>query len=189
MVPKIYRDLSTFGFLSNFCNFWQLMGNFSDFDQSMNNLLNRSPVPAMDLKSNGSGLWRHILETCRRLRRLCRKNLSNVARHDKTQVKSTLLSRDRNILSCGTNFMSRRSYIMLCFYTLEVAMHALSVCLILQCCHIRHNFWCRLVYYKTLILWNSLIILFWNHTNDVTSLVKVHREYLPAARILHTKFD
>ena len=25
--------------------------------------------------------------------------------------------------------------------------------------------------------------------NDVTSLVKVHREYSPAARILHTKFD
>ena len=33
---------------------------------------------------------------------------------------------------------------------------------------------------------------FENHANDVTSLVKVHREYsaaLPAARILHTKFD
>ena len=25
--------------------------------------------------------------------------------------------------------------------------------------------------------------------NDVTSLVKVHREYPPAACILHTKFD
>ena len=25
--------------------------------------------------------------------------------------------------------------------------------------------------------------------NDVTSLVKVRREYSPAARILHTKFD
>ena len=32
-------------------------------------------------------------------------------------------------------------------------------------------------------------ILSWNHANDVTSLVKVHREYSPAAGILHTKFD
>ena len=32
-------------------------------------------------------------------------------------------------------------------------------------------------------------ILFWSHKNDVTSLVKVHREYSPSARILHTKFD
>ena len=36
--------------------------------------LNRSPVPAMDLKSNRSGLWRHMLETCSRLRKLCRKH-------------------------------------------------------------------------------------------------------------------
>ena len=32
-------------------------------------------------------------------------------------------------------------------------------------------------------------ILFWKHKNDVTSPVKVHREYSPVARILHTKFD
>ena len=32
-------------------------------------------------------------------------------------------------------------------------------------------------------------ILFWNNANDVTSLVKAHREYSPVARILHTKFD
>ena len=57
-------------------------------------LLNRSPVLAMDLKSNRSGLWRHMLETCHRLRRLCRKHSNNVARFDKTPVKSTLLSRD-----------------------------------------------------------------------------------------------
>ena len=31
-------------------------------------LLNRSPVPAMVLKSSISGLWRHIIGTCRRLR-------------------------------------------------------------------------------------------------------------------------
>ena len=62
-------------------------------------LLNRSPVPAMDLKSNRSGLWRHMLETCRRLRRLCRKRSNNVAQHDETPVKSTRLSRNKNILS------------------------------------------------------------------------------------------
>ena len=41
-------------------------------------LLNRSPAPAMDLKA---------IETCRRLRKLCRKRSNNVARHDKTPVK------------------------------------------------------------------------------------------------------
>ena len=30
---------------------------------------------------------------------------------------------------------------------------------------------------------------FETNANGVTSLVKVHREYSPAARILHTKFD
>ena len=69
-------------------------------------LLNGSPVPAMDVKSNRSGLWPHMLETCRRLRRLCRKHSNNVARHDKTPVKSTFLSRDMS-------FMSRRSDIVL----------------------------------------------------------------------------
>ena len=76
-------------------------------------LRNRSPVPAMDLKSNRWGLWRHLLETCRRLRRLCRKLSHNVARHDKTPVKSTLLSRDKNILSRDMISMSRRSDSML----------------------------------------------------------------------------
>ena len=65
-------------------------------------------------------------ETCRRLRRLYRKHSSNVARHDKTPVKSTLFSCDKNILSRDMS--------------LEVAIHALSVCLLLQCCDIRHNF-------------------------------------------------
>ena len=61
--------------------------------------LKGSPVPAIDLQSNRSG-------TCLRLRRLCRKHSNNVARHDKTPVKSTLLSRD-------VSFMSRRSDITL----------------------------------------------------------------------------
>ena len=76
-------------------------------------LFNRSPVPAMDLKSNRSSLWRHMLETCRMLGRLCRKHSNNVARHDKTPVKSTLSSRDKNILSRDMSLMSRRSDIML----------------------------------------------------------------------------
>ena len=64
-------------------------------------LLNRSPVPAMVLKTidqaclwskcNRSALWRHITGTCHRLRRLCRKQSNNVTRHDKTPVKSPLL--------------------------------------------------------------------------------------------------
>ena len=73
-------------------------------------LLNRSPIPAMDLKSNRSGLWRHMLETCRRLTRLCRERSNNVARHDKTSIKSTLLSRDMI-------FMSHRIDVMLWLYT------------------------------------------------------------------------
>ena len=67
-------------------------------------LLNRSPVPTMDLKSNRSVLWRHILETCRRLRKLCRKHSKNVARHDKTPVKWTLLSRDMIKLQLSEHF-------------------------------------------------------------------------------------
>ena len=50
-----------------------------------------------------------MLETCRRLRRLCRKHSNNVERYDKTPVKSTLLSRDKDILSRDMIFMSRRS--------------------------------------------------------------------------------
>ena len=32
-------------------------------------------------------------------------------------------------------------------------------------------------------------IQFWSHKNDITSLVKIHGEYSPAACIVHTKFD
>ena len=69
-------------------------------------LLNRSPVPVMVLKSNRqaclwsksdrSGLWRHIISTCRRLRWLCCKHSNNVARRDKTPVKSTLFARNKS---------------------------------------------------------------------------------------------
>ena len=95
-----------------------------------------------------------MLETCRRLRRLCRKRSDNVVRHDKTPVKSTFLSPDKNILSRGMSFMTRRSDIMVVtFAHLKVALHALSVRL-LVCSVATYDiiFWCRLVYYKTLIL-------------------------------------
>ena len=76
-------------------------------------LLNRSPVPAMVLKSNRSGLWRHMLETCRRLRWLCRKHSNNVARHDKTPVKSTLLSCDMTKLQLSQHFC-RATWVSCC---------------------------------------------------------------------------
>ena len=88
----------------NNLNFKQL-NNF-DYNIPRACLLNRPPIPAMYLKSNLSDLWRHMLETCRRLR-LCRKRSNNVARHDKTPVKSTLL------LSRDMSFMLHRSDIML----------------------------------------------------------------------------
>ena len=60
---------------------------------------------------------------------ICRKHLNIVTRHDKTPVKSTLLSRDKNTVSRDTSFMSRRSDInyVVTFMYLEVAIHALSV--------------------------------------------------------------
>ena len=48
---------------------------------------------------------RHMLETCRKLRRLCCKHSNNVARHDKTPIKSTLLSRDMSFMSHGSDIM------------------------------------------------------------------------------------
>ena len=110
-------------------------------------LLNRSPVPAMDLKSNRSGLWCHMLETCHRLRRLCRKISNDVVGHDKTPVKSTLLSRDMS-------FMSRRIDIM-SFYKLQYMHFEFAYFCSVAIYDI--IFWCRPVYYKTLILWNIQI--------------------------------
>ena len=124
-------------------------------------LLNNARLPMFWL-FNRSGLWRHIIGTCRRLRWLCRKHSSIVARHDKTLVKSTFLSRDT---------ISRRSDIMLWLLYIKK----------LQYMHFQ--FWVLLQGCET--AWS---ILFY-HKNDDISLVKVHREYSPAARIIHTKFD
>ena len=81
-------------------------------------LLNRSPVPAMDIKSNRSGLWRHMLETCRRLRRLCHKHSNNVARHDKKLQLSQNFCRATKIF-CHATWISCRVGLTLCcdFYT------------------------------------------------------------------------
>ena len=136
----------------------------------------------MDLKSNRSGLWRHMLETCRRLTRLCRERSNNVARHDKTPVKSTLLSRDMIKLQLSQHFcratrVSCRVGVTLCcdFYTLRsynTCTFSLPTFAVLW-----HNdiiFWCCLVYYKTLILWNSLIYTIlkpckWRHNPSQSS--------------------
>ena len=153
----------------------------------------------MDLKSNRSGFWHHIIGTCYGLRWLCHKHSNNVIQHDKTPVESTISLHDNNILSrdmiklqlsqhfClflsrDMSFMSHESDIML--------WHAPSVWLLVQCCDIEQKFFAVVCYIiKHLFNGTAWSILFWNHKNDVTSLVKVHREYLPLACILHTKFD
>ena len=66
--------------------------------------------------------------------------------------------------------------------------------------HFQFDYFCSFVTYdiifgvgryiiKHLFYETAWPILFWNHKNDVTIPVKVQREYSPAARILHTKFD
>ena len=69
------------------------------------------------------------------LKRLCQKRSNNVARHDKTPGKSTLLSRD-------TNFMSRRSHVASCcnVYTFRSCNTSTFSVTTFQCCDIRHNF-------------------------------------------------
>ena len=76
----------------------------------------------------------------------------NVARHDITPVKSTLLSRDKTILSCDMSFMSRKIDIML--WSLYIKKF--------QYLHFQLDYFCRVstydnfllhpVYYKTLIV-------------------------------------
>ena len=130
---------------------------------------------------NRSGLWRHKLETCRRLRRLCRKQSNNVARHDKTPVNSTLLSRD----------MKRSDLMVVTFIHLKVALHGLSVWLFV-CSVATYDiiFCCRPVYYKTQLFYETAwSILFWNHKNDVTSLVKFCMENTSRRRVFSVNFD
>ena len=73
-------------------------------------LLNRLPVPAMVASSNKSGLWRHLIETCRRLRWLCRKRPNNVAWHDIAPIRSIFLWHDKNILLRETSLIVSKEY-------------------------------------------------------------------------------
>ena len=132
----------------------------------------RSPVPAMNLTSNISSLWRHMLETCCRLRTLCCKH-------------STAMSRDMIKLQLGQHFcratwVSCRVGVTLCcdFYTFRscnactfslttfsVLRHTTLIFAAVAWYMIKHLF------YET--AWS---ILFWNHKNGVISLVKIHRD-------------
>ena len=86
-----------------------------------------------------------MLETCRRLRGLCRKLSNNVARHDKTPVKSTFLSRDMI-------FMPRRSDISGDFYTFRRCNTCTFSLITFAVLRDTTVFWCLPVYYKILIL-------------------------------------
>ena len=60
---------------------------------------------------------------------------------------------------CCATWVSCRVGVTLCcdFYTFRSCNTCTFSLTTLQCCDIPPNFWCRPVYYKTLILWNSLI--------------------------------
>ena len=115
-------------------------------------LLNRWPFPAMVLKSNRSGLWRHIIRTCRTLRWLCRQHSNNVARHDKLQ-SSRHFCRATKIFCRATRVSCRVGVTLCCdFYTLR----SCNTC----------------IFSLTTFAETSGSILFWNHKNGITSLVK-----------------
>ena len=115
-------------------------------------LLNRSPVPAIDLKSNRSGLWGHMLAE------LVVGWEDNVA-----NIQTIFKHSNKYIPSRDMSFMSGRS---VTFIHLEVATHALSVW---QCCDIRHNF----LLLSPGILWNTCSIkqpnLYYFETIKMTS--------------------
>ena len=105
-------------------------------------LLNRSPVSAMVLKSNRSGLWR----TC-------------VAGWDDYVANTQTMSQDVFQLShnfCRATWVPCRVGVKLCcdFYIFR-SYNRCTFRLLLQRSDIPHNFCCRPVYHKTLILWNS----------------------------------
>ena len=145
-------------------------------------LLNRSPFPAIDLKSNRSGLWRHIIEL--------------VVGWEDYVARVQIMSCDMIKLHLSQHFwratrVSCHVGVTLCrdFYTFRscnICSFSLPTFAVL-----RHSTIFGVVRYimKYLFYETAWSILFWNHANDVTNLVNVHREYSPAARILHTKFD
>ena len=114
--------------------------------------------------------------------------VANIQTMSRDMIKLQLsqhLSRNKNILSRDMSFMSRRSDIVVTFIHLE-SCNRLTTFTVL-----RHTTIFSVVWYimKQLFYETAWSVPFWNHNNDVTSLVKVHTEYSPAARVLHTKFD
>ena len=107
-------------------------------------LLNRSPVPAMDLKSNRSGLWCHMLAEL----------VASVQTTPRDMIKLQLSQQ-----FCRAIWASCRVRVTLCcdFYTFR----SCNTCTfsLPTFARLRHTtiFWCRPVYYKTFIVWNSLI--------------------------------
>ena len=80
-------------------------------------LLNRSPAPAIDLKSSRSGLWPHTLETCRRLRRF----VANIQTMSRDMIKLQLSQHfcHATKIFCRGTWVSCRVEVTLCcdFYT------------------------------------------------------------------------
>ena len=100
------------------------------------------------------------------------------------RVTKFILSRDTSLMSRGSDIMLRLSCIQK-----------------LQYMHFQFDYMCSVTTYnilfaavvrykiKHLFYQTSWSLLFWSHKKEVTSLIRVHREYLPAALILHTKLD
>ena len=142
----------------------------------------------MNLKSNRSGLWRHMLAEF-------------VAGWEYHVASLQTMSRDRIKLQlsqhfcratkifCRATWVSCRIGVTLYydFYTFRscnTCAFSLPTFAVL-----RHTTFFGVVWYIIKHFYETAwSILFWNHANDVRSLIKVHREYSPGARILHTKF-
>ena len=87
-------------------------------------------------------------ETCRRLRRLCRKHSNNVARHDKIQLSQHFCRATKIFCGPTLSFMSRRSCEFYTFRSCNTCAFSLTTF-----AELRQDiiFCCRPVYYKTLI--------------------------------------
>ena len=90
-------------------------------------------------ESSRSGLWRHMLKTCRRLRRLCRKHSNNVAKYDKLQ------------LSQPFRLATKIWHYVLTFIHLEVARHPG------QDMHFQLDYFCSVVTYNIILLSSGIL--------------------------------
>ena len=143
----------------------------------------------MDLKSNRSGLWHHMLAELVAGWEYYVASVQTMSRDMMKLQLSQHFCRATKIF-CRATWVSCRVGVTLCcdFYTCRscnTCTFSLPTFAVL-----RHTTFFGVVRYiiKHLFYETAWSILFWNHANDVTSLVKVHREYSPAARILHKKF-